>query len=142
MLCLARSALSALFLAALYVPTFSSRAEEPMATQPEECVFLAAPLYNGLDCMPEENLFLLSNRNGIRAFDIRSGAQRWHHPGGASVEWGGKRLAGWTENELFLLDKASGRELWSRREDGYGHISWTLFSPDAKRLLAVFDSNP
>lgn len=139
----ARRALLALFLAALLSPLLSPRAEEPMATEPEECVFLAAPSYNGLDCMPEENLFLLSNQDGIRAFDIRSGEQRWHHPRGGNVEWGGKHVVGWTsQNQLFLLDKACGQERWFRKEDGYGDISWALLSPDAKRILAVFDSEP
>ena len=143
MTCSMRRSLLVLFQAALLSPFIASHAEEPMVTGPEECVFLAAPLYNGLDCMPEENLFLLANQNGIYAFDIRSGEQRWHHPQGANVEWGGKLVVGWTsQNELFLLDKASGKELWSRRENGYGHIAKALLSPDAKRILAVFDSDP
>ncbi len=132
----------ALLLAAVLLPALAARAEEPMATGPGECILFANPFYHNVDCMPEENLFLMVNQGGIRAFDIHSGAQRWHHPQGANVEWGGKRIAGYSNTYLFLLDKATGRELWRCREDRFGRTDSMLLSPDGSCILACFDSDP
>jgi WD40 repeat protein len=133
--------LAALLLAALFLPSSAARAEAPMATEPEECVLFGNPQDRGVDFMAEENLFIMTTQSGLCAFDIQSGAQRWHRKQGANVAWGRKHVLGWTNNELFLLDKATGREVWWRREDRYGHVASAMLSPDGSRVVALFDPN-
>ncbi len=133
--------LIALLLAVLFLPLLCARAEAPMATEPEECFLYDNPRPGNVDFMPEENLFIMTTQGGLRAFDIQSGGQRWHRNQGANVAWGRKHVLGWTNNELFLLDKATGHEVWWQREDRYGRVDIAMLSPDGSRVVALFDPN-
>ncbi len=113
-----------------------------MATGPEEYLFVTNFLRRGVDCMPEENLFLAFTLSGLRAFDTHSGAQRWQHPQGGVLDWGGESIVMAESPDLFLIDKATGRELWRCREDQYGRIVNARLSHDGSRLLALFSADP
>jgi WD40 repeat protein len=130
-------------MAALFVPLHSAHAEEPMATQPEECVFLTNPAWFAVDCMPEEHLFLMANQSGIYAFDTRSGAKLWQccfASAHTQMQWGRKHVLCWKKDRLFLLDKSSGRELWSRQETRYGGLLGARLWPGEARVFAYCGS--
>ncbi len=137
--------LAALFLAALFLPPLSSRAEEPMATQPEECLFFGDPSYHGVDYDPEQNLFLMANEGGVHAFDARSGTQRWQHAFASrdsEVRWGGKHVLGREGCNLFLLDRATGREVWTCRDSQYGKAYEASLALEEGRVMVSYAQVP
>ncbi|MCE7031380.1 outer membrane protein assembly factor BamB [Lysobacter sp. GX 14042] len=63
-------------------------------------------------------VFAAAVRGGVRAYDLRSGAQVWHYPSDLRLSGGpgvgdGLVVVGGLDGEVVALDAASGEERWS-----------------------------
>ncbi len=111
-----------------------------LVTKPDKCVFLGPPYR--LAFLDNENLVLMNNLAGVRAFDITSGKQIWHRyldppSGGLGAIFGQRQVLVWSEQEVFLLDAATGRETWARRDDRCGPMETAILSPDESQVAVV-----
>ena len=109
-----------------------------VVTEPERCVFLGVPYQCAF--LEEEHLFLMANGGGVYAFDTLSGEQRWHRylvsaNGNQAAVFDGSQVLAWSEQGVFLLDAATGREVWWRRESQLGRTNSAHLSPDKNRVL-------
>ena len=111
-------------------------------TEPEKRLFLGIPQQCAF--LQAENLLLMANGGGVYAFDAASGAQRWHRylvspRGYQGVTFGKRQVLGWSVQGVFLLDAATGRETWWRRDSQCGEIYSARLSPDESRVVTICD---
>jgi WD40 repeat protein len=109
-------------------------------TEPEKRLFLGIPQQCAF--LQAENLLLMANGGGVYAFDAASGAQRWHRylvstRGYQGVTFGKRQVLGWSEQGVFLLDAATGRETWWRRNSQCGDVYAARLSPDESRAVVI-----
>jgi WD40 repeat protein len=117
-----------------------ARGQVETVTEPEKCLFLGAPTQ--LAFLQADNLVLMVNHGGVYAFDVASGAQRWHryllsHNGGQGAEFRKRQVLGWSEQGVFLLDAVTGKETWWRRDTPCGAVRSAHLSPDENHVLVV-----
>jgi outer membrane protein assembly factor BamB/tetratricopeptide (TPR) repeat protein len=77
------------------------------------------------------NLLLMNHGAGIKALDLRKGAEAWHVPMNAGVE-----LAAWVEDGLVLADQSA----VTRVDPGSGHVDWRYTGPTRMRGFSVSGS--
>ena len=109
-------------------------------TEPEKRLFLGTPIR--LAYLQGENLALMINGGGVYAFDVATGAQRWHRylvsrQGGAGADFGKRQVLCWSGQGVFLLDAVTGKETWWRRNNQCGGLSYARLSPDESRVVVV-----
>ncbi len=108
-----------------------------LVTKPDACVMLGTP--NNMAYLQKENLMIVINYGGIYAFDVASGAQRWHRylfstNGMQGASFRRQKIIGWSDHEVFLLDLATGKELWWRNNSPCGPIESAQLSYDETEI--------
>ena len=109
-------------------------------TEPEKCLLHATPYEYAF--LEKENLLITVNRGGVYAYDVASGERRWHRylvsaRGNLGVHFGKRQVLGWSDQGVFLLDAATGKETWWRRDKQCGDINNAVLSPDESRVLLI-----
>jgi len=109
-------------------------------TEPEKCLKRAAPYQ--LAFLEKENLLITVGGSGIYAYDATTGEQRWHRYLNSSSGYQGaslqkRRVLGWSEWGVFLLDAVTGKEVWWRRDSGVGEVHYAQLSRDGNQILTV-----
>lgn len=113
-----------------------------VVTGPDGCVLLGTPCKLGF--LEDRNLVLMTNRCGVYAFDAASGGLAWYRyleseTGRQNASFGRRLVVVWIDDEVLLLDAATGRETWSQHNAPYGVPKSARLSPDETSIVVSGD---